>query len=95
MASASIAFSLHAMFGIEFPRFSPSFPIQAYLSRERMEHLRQFQPALLTLLANSYTAHRGDLLNHCELHWAGLGASNCCESCCLAELADPNNIALV
>jgi hypothetical protein len=26
--------------------------------------------------------------------WAGLGASSCCESCCLAELADPNNVAL-
>jgi len=49
------------MFGIEFSRFSPSFPNRAYLSRERMELLRQFQPALLTLLTNNYMAHRSNL----------------------------------
>ena len=30
----------------------------------------------------------------CFPEWAGLNASSCCESCCLSELADPNNVAL-
>ena len=36
----------------------------------------------------------GDLLSHRELHWAGLDGSSYCESCCLAEFTDANNVAL-
>jgi len=57
MAETEVVDSDRNPIGIGFLHLSPSFPNRAYLSRQRMERLRQFQSASLTLLVNSYMAH--------------------------------------